>query len=217
MAKSESKKKRRTISLGDTALSYAKNVTDIVDELGEGFMSTVNGLIVDGQPELEKWSPVGVKLRVQERGTQFRLGDFYNELLARFGDDMWNIIDASEGWSLKTIENYGWLASRIKLANRRMDRLGVRHHQLVAPLTEKQQIKWLTAAAADNEEQPWTVARLRKAIEEGEDLPVTAFFLLVKCKSASVRDKLQKKLTEDGFDCKARDSRKRKAAEPKAE
>lgn len=217
MAKTQSKKKRRTISLGDTALSYATSITDVVDELAEGFTSTVNGLIVTGQPKLEEFTPVGVKLRVQERGSQFRIGDFYNELETRFGDDMWSVIDASEGWSLKTVENYGWLAKRIKREHRRMDRLGVRHHQLVAPLTDKQQVKWLTAAAADSEEQPWTVARLRKAIEEGEDLPVTAFFLLVKCKSASVRDKLQKRLTEEGFDVKARDSRKRKAAEPKAE
>ncbi len=90
-----------------------------------------------------------------------------------------------------------------------MDKLGVRHHMLVAPLSPAKQEEWLTRAA-DDEAGSWTVSRLKKALEEGEDQPVTAWWLLVAVNDPSDQLALQAELEGAGRTCKAIEKRSKK-------
>lgn len=194
---------RRAITLGQTALSMLPSDEREPVAIGRGFRATVNGLVVTGRPTLAQAGAVGNRLRVLERGAQFVLGDLFNYCEQRFGDDMWQVFDAAEGWSLKTIQVYSWLAARVAPAVRRMDRLTIRHHLAVATLAPVLQQKWLAKAAADDEEQPWTVKRLVDAMREGEDLPATAWWALVLCQDAADQTVFLASMEAAGRSCKA--------------
>lgn len=205
---------RRSLTAGETAMTVMPpNAEDV--PLGHGFRASVNGLTVEGKPTFDDCVPVGNVLRVLERGAQFSLGDYVNYLEERFGEQAAQIIDESSGWALTTIQLYGWLARRVPAEVRRMDRLGVRHHLLVAALTIAQQRKWLAAAADDLAEKPWTVARLTQALREGEDLLPTAWFVIAACQTAIQQEDLIRKLELEGFACKATVGRRSKAASTK--
>lgn len=208
MAKKQ-KEPRRAISLGDGMLGQVDPAQAV--QIAQEFELTANGLMVHGQPAIDKWEPVGRYLRVVERGAQLAIGDFANELEARFGEVASQILDADSGWSLRTLANYQWVARSIDLADRRMDRLGIRHHQVVAPLAKSVQRKWLAKAAADDEEKPWTVARLKAAIAAREPLVVTAYWILVKANSEDDQAMLMETLEAQGRSCRAVMRRRRKA------
>ena len=195
--------KRRAITLGEGALSVLPAADARPISIGKGFGATVNGLVVEGKPTLEQAGAVGHRLRVLERGAPFVLGDLLNYCEQRWGDDMWQQFDAGEGWSLRTISVYMWLASRIALADRRMDRLTIRHHLAVAVLSPAAQRKWLAKAAADDEEQPWTVKRMVDAMREGEDLPPAVWWALVLCQSAADQAAFLAATEAQGRTCKA--------------
>lgn len=207
MAKSESMPARRAIAVGMTAMSISSDPAKAV-VVGRGFRATVNGLNVDGEPSFAVAAETGERLRVMERGAQFALGDFIVYVENHFGERAAQIIDFEGGWSERTCAVYRWLATRIALADRRMDRLGVSHHLLVAPLAPAKQRHWLKQAAADEEERPWTVARLRQAIGEGADAPVTGYWCLVLCSDAEDQTRLQEEMEKQGRTCKAVERRK---------
>jgi len=97
-----------------------------------------------------------------------------------------------------------------------MDRLGVRHHQVVARLEPARQRHWLSEAAADGQENPWTVARLRAALKSGEDLPPTALVVIVTVKDEKQQQELMSRLTSEGYGCKPGQRRERAAVKPAA-
>lgn len=207
--------RRRSIAPGMTALSFADAEESV--SVGKGFAATVNGLVVEGSPRIEAWEAPGKKLRVLERGAQFAIGDFANELEARFGEAASQILDAESGWNLRTLSVYRWVASRIAHDIRRMDRLGIGHHLIVAALTPAKQRQWLTAACADDEEQPWSKARLKKALEANEDLPISGLYILVgPMTSGQVQADLMERLEHEGLLVKAIAKRQRRAQEPEA-
>lgn len=199
---------RRAIVLGNTALGVTTTVETV--PIVKGFGATVNGLVVDGSPSQDAWTKTGRKLRVFEKGSQLTIGDWANYGEDRYGEAASQEIDPDNGWSIKTLSNYQWCARRIAQDIRRMDRLGIRHHQLVAPLTPAKQRLWLTRAAADEDEQPWTVGRLKKAMEEGEDLPVEKWYVLVQCPDGARQASLMDDLEAQGLSCKAVTRRARK-------
>ncbi len=209
------KEPRRGIQLGATAMGLPTSPSETVP-VGRGFKAGVNGLDVEGSPTFEAWAETGKMLRVVERGAQFAIGDFLNYGEDRFSERASQVIDASEGWSEKTCSVYRWLASRITKANRRMDRLSVAHHLLVAALTPAKQKHWLTKAAATGEDLPWTVARLRAAMRDGEDLPQTAWWCLVLCESEGDQTTFQQAMEAQGRTCKAVMRRVRKKKEETA-
>lgn len=211
MAKKE-QKQRRGIQLGATAMGLPTSPPETVP-VGKGFKAGVNGLDHEGQPTFESWADAGKMLRVLERGAQFAIGDWLNYGEDRFSERASQVVDASEGWSEKTCSVYRWLASRIAKANRRMDRLSIAHHLLVAALTPAKQKHWLTKAAADGEEMPWTVVRLRAALHEGEDMPVSAYWCLVLCTSEADQTAFQQAMEVQGRTCKAVMRRERKKKE----
>jgi len=201
MTVAATKKKPRAIALGETALTFVANREE-VQPLSEGFALSVGGLVVEGKPAFEKCAAAGKLLVVAERMVQFALGDYINYVEERFGERAAQIIDFSDGWSEETCAKYAWLSKRVHPERRRMDRLGVRHHMLVAPLAPSLQNKWLARAAADNEEKPWTVQRLAAAMKDVEELPET-FWLLVAAKSEEDQAVLQEELSSKGRSCKA--------------
>lgn len=215
MAKKDQKKARRAIALGDTALRVVKDVEAI--QVMPGFSVTVNGLLVDGHPDFAACERMGKVLPTFEKASQFAVGDYLLYIEDALGERAAQIVDAENGWSLKTCENYKWLAARVAMDVRRMDRLGIRHHQLVAKLGPQQQVKWLTKAAADDEAQPWTVKRLKDAMAAGEDLPITGYWVLVLANDLADQEALMASLETQGRTCKATVRRGRKKDEPKAE
>jgi len=203
--------KRRGIALGQTALAL-QTVPEEAVPVGKGFKAGVNGLVVEGRPSFESWAATGKTLRVIEKGAQFAIGDFLNYGEDRFNERASQVIDASEGWSERTCSVYRWLSTRIAKADRRMDRLTIAHHLLVAALSPAKQRSWL-AKAADDEGEPWTVSRLRKAIAEGEDAPISAFWVLVLCTSASDQETFMGQMETAGRTTKAVVRRSRKKIE----
>lgn len=179
MAKKEKKEPRRSMQLGATALSVVESVEAV--PIVKGFSASVNGLEIDGRPSFAAAEAAGRSLLVIERGAQFALGDFVIYVESAFGEKASQIIDFQSGWSEKTTAVYRWLASRIAKADRRMDRLGVAHHMLVAALIPSRQRHWLKEASSDEDVKPWTVAKLRASLREGEDAPVTSWWVLVAC------------------------------------
>lgn len=183
--------------------------TDEKVELVEGFSLTINGLDVRGRPPMERWDELGRMFRVTERGIQFGIGDFANLAEEIFGEAASQLIDA-DGWSEQTLAVYRWMASRIAKADRRMDRLSVGHHLAVAALSVAQQRKWLKAAAADDEDRPWTVLRLRTAIAENGDQPEAGWWVIVCCKDVKEQAKVIAEQERAGRIAKASTRRKRK-------
>lgn len=191
---------RRAIALGATAMSTTRTVETVV--IGEGFSASVNGLIVQDNPSFEAFANVGKRLRILERASQFALGDYLNQVEDRFAEEASQIVDATE-WSEKTCSSYRWLAKSIAIERRRMDRLGVAHHIEVAALSPLLQEKWLKKAADDDNELPWTVARLRQEMKAGGVLKATAFWVLVQCDNEKKQREFMAQMEKQGRICKA--------------
>lgn len=195
------KEPRRAIAVGATAMSVLPPTVEAV-RLAQGFNVSLNGLEVEGVPPIDRWQVVGTSLRILERCSPFALGDFLNLVDERLGEAAAQVVDYSDGWSEKTCNIYRWLSARVPKDVRRMDRLGVRHHLVVAALTPAQQRKWLQKAAADDEATPWTVKRLEDAIRENEDLP-QEYWLQVKTENVTDQTTLQEQLEAQGRVCRA--------------
>jgi hypothetical protein len=190
------------------AAVIAGGSVDAVD-IAPGFKAGINGLSVEGRPDYDMWAYTIRTLRVVEKGAQFAIGDAAEYGEARYGERASQVLDASEGWSEKTLAIYRWVARSVSAGVRRMDRLTFTHHQEVAALPPLKQKYWLDLAA-DSEEEPWTVVRLRAAIRDNGDLPVTAWFVLVACTSAAHQSRVIRKLEGEGLTCKATVSRRRR-------
>ena len=211
MSKEEKKHQSpRSIVLGQNAIEVLPVETQETVELAKGFLVTANGMRVEGRPPFDRWDLVGRQLCATERGIQFAIGDFLNRLEAEFGDDYYQIVDYSSGWSQKTCGVYRWLSTRVAYDRRRMDRLGIMHHLLVATFSPEKQKEWLDRAA-DDEEGSWTAARMKTALLEGEDMPVSAWWVLVPADSPEEQLSLQTLIEQQtGKVCKAIERRSKK-------
>lgn len=198
---------KMVLAEGVTALTVVR--TDVSIRLSPHFSMTANGLEWTGRPSIEECGVVGVTLSTAERGIQFAIGDFANYVEDVFGEEASQIIDYSEGWSESTLFVYKWMAKNVKLEHRRMDRLSVQHHLAVATLPEPLQTKWLTEAAADREDRPWTVRRMKDAIRVNGDAPETGWWLQVLCQSAADQQALQTALEQQGRIVKLLTSRRK--------
>lgn len=173
--------------------------------LGQHFQITPQGLTIVGRPTFDQFESLGETLRTLDRCLQFAVGDFFRAVEDRYPEKSSQILDHT-GWSESTLRVYRNTAKNVAPATRRMDKLTYTHHQVVAALPPKKQKEWLNRAA-DTDERPWSVNRLRKAISVGEDLPVTAWFVLARCDTEAKRDKLMKELEGRGFMCSATERR----------
>lgn len=206
---------RRAIAIGQTAMAQtiSGELRQASVQIGRGFRLSVNGLTVQGQPSFAAAAAVGEQLRVGERAGPFALGDWYNYFTERFGEQASQVLDVEGGWSPKTCENYGWIAKSIARERRRMDRLGIRHHQLVAALSPDKQKYWLDKAANDDGDEPWTVRQLQEAIVDGEESLPETFWCLVSATSQSDMQSLQASLEAQGRNTKAVVRRGRRKAQ----
>lgn len=201
------KEHKRAIALGDTALGTVGQILPV--PLTERFAISVNGLVVTGRPKFEEWEYLAQTLRVAEKGIQFAIGDLVLQAEDQLGEEASQLMDSTE-WEQKTVEVYRWMAKQIAPERRRMDRLTVRHHLAVAALAPRLQTKWLTKAANDEGDEPWTVKRLVDAMKAGEDLPPDTWWLQVLCKSEDDQAQMQKALQAQGRTVKLLTSRKKK-------
>lgn len=166
----------------------------IVDEY---FLITPQGLQVRGEPDFNQCELFWRQLRSIEKGIQFAIGDAAKYLRQRFGDKADQIISAATGWSHETVRAYEWTADNVLPPVRHMEELTYSHHQAVGKLPPREQSKWLDKAAAGNGEKPWSVSKLKAAMkDEGAE---ASYWLMVKCKNAADRDKLQKRLESEGY------------------
>jgi hypothetical protein len=170
------------------------------------FSFTSQGLLVDGSPSFEDWAQAMHTVAVMERGLAFLVGDLIRFGEERFGEMAAQVIDA-RSWRPETVRAYCWLAEKVPMENRMLDRgLTVKHHLAVAALPATDQRKWLRRALGDGEEQ-WTVARLQLAVRNGADVEPSRFYVLVECPTRKKRDDLQKQMEMDGHSCRAVDKR----------
>jgi hypothetical protein len=135
------------------------------------------GLLRDTERELTRadWEETGRLLKLLDSSMQWLIGD-----LIVCGEDMHygDQITISEAFGLEygTVRTYATVCRKVELSIR-IDTLSFAHHQLVAPLSQEDQIRFLQSAAEGENGKPWSVARLRGEIEayqgkQGEkDLP----------------------------------------------
>lgn len=182
-------------------------MTDQLQRIGEDFapvlfdeyfLITPQGLQVRGEPSFTECELFWKQLRSMEKGIQFAIGDAAKYLRKRFGDKADQIITAATGWSHETVRAYEWTADNVPAPVRHMEELTYSHHQAVGKLTPREQVKWLDKAAAGDGDKAWSVNKLKAAIKE-EGAVESSFWLMVRCKSAAERDKLQKRLESEGF------------------
>jgi hypothetical protein len=210
-AEPETEKPPGKLRAGATALAVVRE-PGIVVPFAPGFRLSVNGLVVDGTPSLEESDAAGTVLVVAERSSGFAIGDFVNYVEARFGEEASQIIDESHGWSLQTVKVYAWLARAVTPDVRRMDRLGVRHHMLVAEKPPGIQREWLNRAA-DAADGPWTVARMGAEMKAGGVLVETAWWVIVATAGADEQAKLIARMQAEGLSAKPLVRRKRRGKE----
>ncbi len=164
------------------------------------FTFSATGISVSGKPPIEEWTAVGEMLAVQVRGIQFQVGDWLNIGEKLYGEMASQAIDA-RNWSEGTVRTYLWVSKNVPLENRRDD-LTFAHHQIVAGLSPSDQKRWLKQAATDDPAKPWTVARLKAAIDDGGDLSTSAWFVLVEVPDETKQVEIVKELEQRGLPCK---------------
>jgi hypothetical protein len=164
------------------------------------------GLDVIGMPTYQQCEVMWRKLHTVRRGLQFAIGDAAKYIRERFGEQADQILSDATGWAPETLRAYEWTAEKIPPSARRMDVLEYSHHQVVARLAPKERDRWLLRAAEDDD-QPWTVARLRQAVRQSADQPVTRWVLVIYCDSARARDALETEMTGRGFMCRPGEKR----------
>lgn len=168
------------------------------------FTVTPNGLRVDRDPTFAEWGAEGPRLSGYSRGMAFIVGDWLNLGEERFGEQAAQVIDPALGWTMSTLAVYRNLAKNVLPQDRRMDRLGVRHHLAVQTLSRDQQRTWLGRAAADDEDRAWTVKRLQEALDEASGIKlVTVYYLRIACKSREEQRRLLDRLAKDGLNVEA--------------
>src|SRR3954464_8211334 len=101
------------------------------------FVLTGTGLVPIGTPSFEEWEEVGHFLKKATNACALWLGDWINYGEAKFGEKYQEAI-RQIGLDYGTLRNAAYTARRVALSDR-SDRLGYKHHELVAPLPRGQQ------------------------------------------------------------------------------
>lgn len=187
----------------------AELVHDDEDEtltVGRHFVVTAEGLEIIGEPTYRSCGIMWRKLHTARRGIQFAIGDAAKYIRERFGEKADQILSDVTGWTPETLRTYEWTSDKIPKSRRRMDVLEYAHHQAVARLAPPEQKKWL-AKAADDDDERWTVARLKQAVKKSSDEPVKMWVLVVYCDSERKRNSLETEMTGRGLVCKVGEKR----------
>jgi DNA methylase len=145
-----------------TQLIKANNLLNIP---GCAFEATA--LKIEHGMAYDHWQRLGSVLRTVEGAVQWWIGDWCNYGESEYGEKYSQAIEET-GYEYQTLANYGYAARQVEVSLRR-ENVPWSHHLLVAPLSPKEQKKWLDRA----EKQKLTHKALRAAIDgERRDLQI---------------------------------------------
>lgn len=115
-------------------------------------------LVIETNIQPQDWESIGDTLLFMGQGAQWWIGDWL-----AYGEHVWGRtyqeVAARTRYSPKTLKEWTYVARNVD-SSIRMDELTFGHHQLVAGLSQQEQVKWLRQAAL----QDWSISQLRKAL-----------------------------------------------------
>ena len=118
------------------------------DILYSSFILKRNGLEAVGSPSFEDWMECGEFIKKAEGSVLLWLGDWVNYGESAYGEKYSQALDQTD-FVYGTLRNAAYVAGKVRLSDR-SDKLGYKFHELVAPLDEKDQIKFLKLAEDNN-------------------------------------------------------------------
>lgn len=151
-------------------------------------------------PTYDQWQKLGEYLRWMDGALQWLIGDWVAYGDQHFGEKMAQAVDVT-GWQVDTVKQYAWVAERVP-AIRREPSLSFSHHREVADLDAKHQTSWLKKAATGDDGQPWSVQRLRAAINHEKAPATQSLWVLVSCSNERDRTQLIARMTAEGRSAK---------------
>ena len=117
------------------------------------------GVEAIGNPSYEDWEAAFQFAKRSEQSVQFWVGDLIKAVEnAPYSDKYTQALDATD-YSLRTLQNNKYVASKVPLENRHIG-LSFEHHKAVAALDAPKQKEWLDKA----EEEGWTVSEMKKEL-----------------------------------------------------
>lgn len=188
--------------------SYEKTLALVTQEkralkLGQ-FVIGINGMAIDGKPDLPTCARVGETLGMVRQSMQMGIGDFINWLELTYGEQASQVVDYETFGDDRTVLVWRWVAERVPLWVRRLAEISFTHHQLVAGLDDhKEQALWLQRAI-DNK---WSTSQLKAAMKEAKGEPVSTekaaeYWLVVQCESELDLKSLMDRMASEGRTCR---------------
>lgn len=117
-----------------------------------------SGLQVTGAPSREQWESIGSTLLLMAHGGQWWIGDWLN-----IGERQWGKtyqdVAAQMGYKARTLKDWAYVARNVD-SSIRIDELTFGHHQLIASMPQRDQVKWLRKAI----ENDWSISQMREFI-----------------------------------------------------
>jgi len=168
------------------------------------FTVGINGLAVEGVPDLATCMQVGKVLGTVKQSMQMAIGGFINWLEAHYAEQASQIVDTELFGDDRTVLVWRWVDEKVPLANRRLAEISFSHHQVVAVLEPPQQVLWLQKAI----DGKWSVAALKAAMKEAvpdakAGRPAT-WWVEVQCENEDDQLTLIGRLQEEGRTCRAK-------------
>jgi len=125
-----------------------------------GVEITETGLTINAPLSYAEWESLGFRLQRAHRSILWILGDWLVWGQDHFNEEFSQAIEA-RGYSVQTLLNAQWVASRVAPRSRRRE-LSWSHHLEIASLPVSDQDKFLQEAV----DQDWGVRELRDAVRE---------------------------------------------------
>lgn len=161
-----------------------------------GFQLTRTGLTPGvARPTRTEWEKLGEYLSWMHGAIDWLIGDWVAYGEAHFGEKAAQAIDAT-GWDLETVKQKTRVSLQVP-PPQRDPALSWSHHREVADLPPAEQKKALTKAKTEDLSVAALRSHLRKTVQ-----PVETCWLVVSCKNEKDRDRLQKRLEQEGRSCK---------------
>ena len=132
-----------------------------VEPLKDCTLTPVGLEIRKGLP-FESWEKIGGSLKKINGAMQWWWGDWLNYGEREYGETYSQALEASP-YDLGTLRVLKSVCGKVEMLAR-ANNLSFKHHMIVAPLEQKDQIAWLKKAQDKN----WTVQELRQAIKESK-------------------------------------------------
>lgn len=126
------------------------------------FVLHKNGITPVGSPTFDQWEEVGKFIKKAEGSVQLWLGDWINYGEVHYAGKYTQALDKTE-LEYQTLANAAYTARKVQISDR-SEKLGYKHHELVAPLPREKQVELLATA----EKEELSVSELRVLIKESK-------------------------------------------------